>query len=65
MGLFSSKSKKIDKILEKHAQKLKNQAKAEGGSCRNCRYYDSYRGVCINGKGHVTNPNNLCEFWEI
>lgn len=64
MGLFSNKSK-MDKFVEKKTREMKNNAISKGGRCSNCRYYSSNRGVCTYGNGHVTSPNNVCEWWKI
>lgn len=57
--------KNLTKLLQKKEQELLRQKKAQGGTCRSCRYYDAFRGVCTNGSGHITSANNVCPYWKI
>ena len=63
------KVKRMDKQLEEEGIQ---KARAQGGCCRNCRYYDSFREVCTGGvtwngmrdEAHVTTPNSICRRWK-
>ena len=44
MGIFSGHDRrKIEKIINKANSQAEQKARANGGKCRNCRYYDSFR----------------------
>lgn len=72
MGLFNSKQKKIQKIVNRANAEAQRKAINSGGRCSNCREYDPIRGVCtgpvtMGGKqaGHVTSPNSVCPHWRV
>ncbi len=65
MGLFSNNNKKAQKVINKWENQLTKEKKSQGGSCKTCQHYSSYRGVCTLGSGHITSPNSICPYWKI